>query len=64
MKVCQKAIDRIEKLRKEELNFKDCIKYHICPKCGSDLILRRNTGGILFLGIHLECEECDFFRIE
>jgi hypothetical protein len=41
MEVCQKALDRIEKIRTAERNLKECKRYHICPKCGEDMEKRR-----------------------
>jgi hypothetical protein len=34
MKVCEKALDRIEKLKKGEQEWNDCLRYKICPACG------------------------------
>jgi len=54
MEVCQKALDRIEKIRTAERDLNECRKYHICPKCGEDMEIKSTLSAILF------CNSCGF----
>lgn len=53
--VCDKAKDRIDKIKFNESAFRECLKYRICPKCGSDLTTESS-----FFTVAYKCLECDF----
>lgn len=59
MDVCQKALDRIEKIKNVERDLKDCKRYRVCPKCGEDMSI--NVNSLTRNGrITLSCEGCKF----
>jgi len=51
-KVCDKALDRIDKIKKNETEFLECLKYKICPDCGDDDFVE-------YL-LYYECNSCGF----
>jgi len=62
MEVCQKALDRIEKIRTAERDLNECRKYHICPKCGEDMEIKSTLTTVngLQIGVCLFCNSCGF----
>lgn len=50
-KVCDKALDKIDKIKQNETEFLDCLKYKICPRCGENLEEKARN---------FECLECEF----
>lgn len=58
---CQKAKDKIDKIKENEQYFKDCLMYKICPKCGENLYVKNYfLFGTLATSVFYECEECKF----